>query len=133
MYQQNPYATYQERNTFTASPGELSLMLYDGCIKALRRGALFLNEKDVEKAHNELVRAQNIIVELQTTLDMQYDVAHGLFALYDYMRAAVTEANMRKDAGQLPDVIGLLSEIRDAWQQAVRSNRRHSLLELEAQ
>jgi len=124
MLQQNPYAKYQEQNTMTASPGGLTLMLYDGCIKALRLGALFLNEKKLEDAHNELIRAQSIITELQTTLDMRYEVSQGLFALYDYMNTVIVQANMRKDAANLPDVVELLSEIREAWQQAVRENRR---------
>jgi flagellar protein FliS len=133
MYQTNPYAAYQERNVMTLSPGELTLMLYDGCAKALRRAALFLKEGGQGDAHNELFRAQDILAELQTTLDMQYEVSQGLFALYEYMRTVAADANVNKNADQLPDVIALIVELRDAWQQAIRSNRRTSLVEQEAQ
>ena len=124
MNQVNPYAKYQEQNTLTASPGELTLLLYDGCLKALRRGELFINERRNEDAHNELIRAQAILTELRTTLDMRYEVSVGLAALYDYLCGEAARANMNKDASGLPDIITMLGEIRDAWQQAVRENRR---------
>jgi flagellar protein FliS len=133
MLQNNPYAAYQERNIMTLSPGELTLMLYDGCVKALRRASLFLKEGGREDAHTELLRAQNIIAELQTTLDMQYEVSEGLFALYEYMRSTIADANVTKNADRLPDVIALITELRDAWQQAVRANRRNILVDQEAQ
>ena len=133
MYQPNPYAAYQERNIMTLSPGELTLMLYDGCAKALRRATLFLTEGGMEEAHNELLRAQNILAELQTTLDMQYEISEGLFALYEYMRTTVAEANISKSAASLPDIVALITELRDAWQQAIRVNRRTALVDQEAQ
>jgi flagellar protein FliS len=133
MYKTNPYAAYQERNVMTLSPGELTLMLYDGSIKALRRASLFLSEGGMVDAHNELLRVQNILAELQTTLDMQYEVSQGLYALYEYMREAVTEANVNKNAANLPDIIALLTELRDAWQQAIRTNRRNTMVDQEAQ
>ena len=132
MIQQNPYSKYQELNALTASPGELTLLLYDGCVKALRRGTLFINEQKHEDAHNEMLRAQAILTELQTTLDMQYEVSQGLYAIYDFMHTSVAQANMKKDATALPDIITMLSVIRDAWQQAVRDNRRQVLTEQEA-
>ena len=133
MQQMSPYAKYQEQNTLTASPGELTLMLYDGCIKALRRGALFIGQQKMEDAHNELIRVQNILAELQSTLDMQYEVSEGLFALYDYMRMAAAGVNTTKNADAIPEIIGLLAEIRDAWQEAIRANRRSSMADLTEQ
>ena len=133
MLMHNPYAKYQEQNTMTASPGELVLMLYDGCIKALRRAGLFADEKNFEETNGELIRAQSILAELQTTLDMRYEVSEGLFLLYDYMRSTAAEANVTKDTSALPEVIGLLMELREAWQQAVRENRRTTLMEPEAE
>jgi len=133
MYNKNPYAKYQEQNTLTATPGELTLMLYDGCIKAFRRAGLFIEQHKNEDAHNELIRAQNILTELQGTLDMDYDVSKNLYALYDYMRMAAAGVNVTKNASAIPEVVGLLTEIRDAWQEAVRINRRSILMEQEAQ
>jgi flagellar protein FliS len=133
MIQLNPYAKYQEQNTLTASPGELTLMLFDGCIKFLRRAALFLNEKKMENAHNELIRAQDILAELQSSLDMQYELSQGLFDIYEYIRTSAVEINVSKDAEGIPGLVGLLTELRETWQEAVRINRRGVMLEQEAQ
>ena len=127
MQQVNPYAQYQEQNVMTASPGELTLMLYDGCVKALRRAVLFVRENNIQDAHSEFVRAQAILTELNSTLDPQYEISQSLAALYDFMIAGIASANVRKDVSEMDGIIELLVDLRDTWQKAVALSRRVTL------
>lgn len=120
---QAQYGRYQQQSAMTASPGELTLMLYDGCIKFLRQAKLYMEERNIEKSSNACIRAQDIIAELMATLDMRYEVSEGLYNLYDFILRGVTQANLKKDAALLDTPISMLTEIRDTWQQAIKANR----------
>ncbi|GHU93947.1 flagellar protein FliS [Clostridia bacterium] len=130
MYATNPnagYNRYQQQSAMTASPGELTLMLYDGCIKFLKQSKLFMEEKDPVKASNASIRAQNIISELMATLDMKYDVSKGLYSLYDFILRGIIQSNVHKDPALLELPISMVTELRDTWQQAVRINRQQAV------
>ena len=92
----NPYQQYQEQSVMTASPGELTLMLYNGCIKFINQAKLFIEQKNIEKANNAIIRAQDIIQELMVTLNMDYEISKNLAALYDYMNRRLIDANISK-------------------------------------
>ncbi|MDR1158467.1 MAG: flagellar export chaperone FliS [Oscillospiraceae bacterium] len=125
--QQTKANLYRQQHAMTAGPGELTLMLYDGCLKNIKRMQLHLRDRDVEKANEASLKAQAILSELMRTLDMQYEVSQGLYPLYEYMLRELVTANVKKDIGQTDVVLELLGDLRDTWQQAVRLNRQQMM------
>jgi len=120
------YGRYQQQSALTASPGELTLMLYEGCVKFLRQSQMYMEGKNIEKASNASVRAQSIIAELMATLNMQYEVSDGLYKLYDFINRNVVQSNIAKDPAMLNVPIQMMTELRDTWQKAVRLSRQQS-------
>jgi flagellar biosynthetic protein FliS len=119
----NPYQQYQEQSIMTASPGELTLMLYNGCIKFIKQAKLYIEEKDIEKANNAIIRAQDIIYELMSTLNMDYEISNNMMALYDYMNRRLIDANISKDIKVLDEVLNLTVEFRDTWMEVIKKTR----------
>lgn len=120
MYSQssNAYALYQQNDVLTASQGKLIIMLYDGAIKFLRFSKVAIDENNMENSNKYLCKAQDIISELMVTLNMDYEISKSLYALYDYMKFRLIEANIKKDKGNIDEVLGMLIELRDTWEQA---------------
>jgi len=114
------YNQYKENSVFTSSPEELTLMLYNGLVKFIMKAQTAIDEKDMEKANNCIIRAQDIVVNFQATLDMKYEVSENLDLLYDFMYRHMIEANIKKDKAMLEDVLVLVKELRDTWQQAMK-------------
>ncbi|NJD02993.1 MAG: flagellar export chaperone FliS [Ruminiclostridium sp.] len=114
------YNQYKENSIYTAAPEELTLMLYNGLVKFIMLARTGIDESDLEKANNNIIRAQDIILHFQATLDMRYEVSQNLDMIYDFMYRHLLEANMKKDKAMLDDVLGLVKEIRDTWQQAMK-------------
>ena len=123
----NPYQQYQQNVVNTSTPQELTLMLFNGLVKFLKLSIQGLEEKSIEKANNNIIRAQDIIAEFMNTLDMNYDVSHNLMSLYDYMRRRLEEANMKKDKAIAEEVLGYAEELRDTWGQAMKLAKQQSL------
>jgi len=119
----NPYANYQQQSILTATPGDLTLMLYNGCIKFIKQAEIAIDHKDVPAANTAIVRAQDIILEFMSTLDMEIEISHNLMALYEYIHRRLIEANIRKDKQILAECLELVTELRDTWAEVVRINR----------
>lgn len=117
----NPWKSYRETATLTASPGQIVLMLYDGAIAALERSLPGFSNSDPAEAnmiiHNNLQRAQNIIRELNFSLDMKQggEIARELRRLYDYFERRISESNFKKNSTGVGEVIRHLTVIRNAW------------------
>lgn len=126
MALQDPYQTYRQQSAMTASPGDLTLMLYNGCIKFIRQGILGLEARDFSQANNAILRAQDIIAEFMSTLDMGYELSGNLMELYQFINSLLIEANIKKDGRRLEAALTLVSELRDTWAEVVRLNRRHA-------
>lgn len=122
MITKNPYATYANSKIMTASPAELTLMLYDGAIKFCNIAQVAIEQKNIEKAHNNIVKTQNIIVEFQATLDDKYPVAQDFNNVYEYLLEKLKEANIKKDAQILEEVLEHLRTMRDTWKEVMRLN-----------
>jgi flagellar secretion chaperone FliS len=120
MLMNNAYSKYKENSVFTASPEELTLMLYNGLVKFIMQAQLSVEEKSLEKANRSIIRAQDIIMEFQTTLDMKYEISQNLALLYDYMYRRLLDANIKKDKAILEEVLGFAKELRDTWAQAMK-------------
>lgn len=120
MLNVNPYQQYQQNAIKSASPGELTLSLYNGAVKFIKQAMMAVDEKNIEAANNTIIRTQDIISYLMDTLNPDYEISNNLMALYDYMNRRLTEANIKKDKSILEEVLGLVEELRDAWGQAVK-------------
>ena len=118
----NAYAQYNNSKVLTASPAELTLMLYEGAIKFCNIAEVAIEEKDVEKEHNSIRKVQNIIGYLQSTLDTKYPVAQDFINIYDYLSKRLLEANVKKDQEILEEVNMHLHSVRDNWKEVMRIN-----------
>ena len=116
----NPYAQYNKNKVMTASPQELTLMLYDGAIKFNNIAMAAIEEKDIQKAHTNIMKVQRIIEEFQMTLDFKYEVANDFNNVYNYLMDRLREANMTKDKEILEEVSTHLHTMRDTWKEAMK-------------
>lgn len=121
----NPYAQYQNSRILTASPAELTLMLYDGAIKFGNMAVMGMKQKDIEKAHVNLKKVQRIVAEFRATLDMKYPVAQDFDRIYIYLEQRMTEANITKDPEIMEEVVTHLRSMRDTWKEVMRLNKAH--------
>ncbi len=114
------YAAYANNKVMTASPAELTLMLYDGAIKFCNIAIRAIEEGDMEKAHNNIVKVENIIDEFRATLNMKYKVAEDFENVYAYLRERLTTANIKKDKEILEEVLKHLRTMRDTWKEVMK-------------
>ncbi|KUP35358.1 flagellar export chaperone FliS [Bacillus halotolerans] len=121
---QNPYAAYQQNSVNTATPGELTLMLYNGCLKFIKLASQAIENNDMERKNENLIKAQNIIQELNGTLNRNIELSGSMGAMYDYMYRRLVEANIKSDTSMLAEVEGYVTDFRDAWKQAMQSERK---------
>ncbi|WP_207640701.1 flagellar export chaperone FliS [Alkaliphilus transvaalensis] len=120
MAMQNPYSQYKENSIKTASPQELTLMLYNGALKFINQGKLFIEQKNFASANEALKRAQDVITELNITLDMNYEISQNLRGLYTYLLDQVIEANITKNIAPLDEAASMVTELRDTWKEAMK-------------
>ena len=126
---------YKKTAVNTASKEQILLMLYDGAIKFLHKAKLALETKDIEQIHINLTKAERIITEFQSTLDMENGgrFAEELYALYEYLNNRLFLANIKKRTDYVDEVLKHLTELRDTWREAIMKFKAegHSLAELE--
>ncbi len=120
MIKSNGYAAYANNKIATASPAELTLMLYDGAIKFCNIAIMALEENDLEKAHNNIIKVENIISEFQITLNHKYPVAKDFDAVYKYLKERLVVANVKKDKEVLEEVLEHLRTLRDTWKEVMK-------------
>jgi len=115
---------YKQNSVTTASPGELTLMLYNGCLKFLNKAKQAIQEKNVQEKNTNLQKAQAIIAELMSTLNMDLEISKQMLPLYEYMNHRLVEANIQNDVAIIEEVEGLVTEFRDTWKEVIRINRQ---------
>lgn len=120
----NPYAQYNNSKILTASPAELTLMLYEGAIKFCNIAIMAIEQKDMMKAHTNIVKVENIIVEFRETLDHKYPVADDFDRVYIYIYDKLVEANIHKDAAALEEVLKHLRAMRDTWKEVMKAAKK---------
>ena len=120
MAMPNAYAQYNNSKVLSASPGELTLMLYDGMIRFCNLAEVAVEKNDVSKAHYNIMKMQRIIDYLRQTLDMNYPVAEDFERMYIYLSQRMVEANMKKDLEILQEINVHLHAIRDNWKEVMR-------------
>jgi len=124
MIAYNAYNQYKENSIFTASPEELTLMLYNGLVKFIMRGIDSIEKKNIQEAHTNIIKAQNIVSEFMNTLDMNYEISGSLSSIYDYMLSRLIDANVAKDKDILEEVLGFAKVLRDTWEQAMKISKK---------
>jgi flagellar protein FliS len=119
----NPYQQYRTTSVQTASPVKLLLMVYDGLIVSIKKGKQEIEADKPAQAHISIVKAQDILTELMSNLNMDYPISQNLFQLYDYMKQRLVESNIKKNADMLEEVLTFAQELRDTWVQAAQKAR----------
>jgi flagellar protein FliS len=120
-----PYQNYIRQEVEGATKGKLVLLLYDGAIKFMRIAVLAIEEGKIPDAHNNIMKAQNIIYELMSSLNMDAgEISQNLLKLYDFMIWTLIEANRTKDKTKIESVASIMSELREAWKGVVEQEEK---------
>lgn len=124
MPPRNPYAEYTNNKIMTASPAEITLMLYEGAIKFCNIAIIAIEHKEIEKAHIHITKTQRIIEEFRNTLDHKYPVWEDFDRVYVYLLRRLAEANIKKDKEILEEVNEHLRSMRDTWKEVMKRCRQ---------
>ncbi|WP_153720647.1 flagellar export chaperone FliS [Sporosarcina cascadiensis] len=123
MASNNPYAAYQNNSVTTSTPGELTLMLYNGCLKFIQQGKMALEEGKLEEKNTAIQKAQAIVTELMLTLDTSYPVSKNMLVLYEFVNSRLIDGNIQNDPALFDEASGIIKEFRDTWKQVIQVNR----------
>ncbi len=124
MSMNQAYQTYQNNSVNTATPAELTLMLYNGGIKFIKQAKKDLQEKNMEQKNINIQKAQKIVQEFMITIDQKYEVSQNLMVMYDYMYRRLMEANTNNDLAILEEIEGYFVELRDTWKEVIKINKQ---------
>ncbi|GGE81754.1 flagellar export chaperone FliS [Priestia taiwanensis] len=124
MGMRNPYEAYQQNTVTTKSPGELTLMLYEGCLKFLGRAKVAMDQKNIQVKNENIQKSQAIIHELMVTLNKEVELSKDLLSLYEYMNRQLIQANIKNDVALIEEVEGFVREFRDTWKQVIHIYRQ---------
>ena len=119
----NAYAKYNNSKILTASPAELTLMLYDGAIKFCNIAIMGIEQNDISKAHTNIRKVERIVEEFRSTLDRRFAVAEDFDRVYVYLLQRLLEANIKKDKEILEEVNTHLRSMRDNWKEVMRLSK----------
>jgi flagellar secretion chaperone FliS len=121
----NPYQQYKQNSINTATPGELTLMLYNGAIKFCNMAKIHMEEKNIEKTNEAIQRTQAIVQELNITLNMKYEISKEFRALYTFILEKLLDANIQKKASIIDiEVLPVLEGMRDNWKLAMEESKK---------
>lgn len=125
MQSSNAYNVYKNNSVNFASKEQLLLMLVDGAVKFSKIARQAIIDKDIIKAHENIVKTENIYYELMATLDVNSagEWAKQLLSIYDFIVRRLTDANIKKDVKIMDEVIPLIEDIRDTWHEAHRLSK----------
>lgn len=122
MYTANAYNAYKTNSVNYASKDQLLIMLVEGAVKFAKIGRQAIQDKNVKKAHENIIKTQNIFYELMATLDVNKggEWAKALMNVYDFIARRLTDANIKKDLAIMDEVIPLIEDVKDTWEQAYK-------------
>ena len=115
MANANAYEKYKQQGVMTASPVDLVIILYDGCIKQIKLARLAFENKNYEGVNTRFQRAQDIIMELIMSLDLHFPISGELMKLYEFMLNQLVDINMSKDIKRVQPILEMLESLREAW------------------
>ncbi len=124
----NPYQKYQENKIEGSSQGEMIILLYEGSIRFMNEALAYIEAKNVQEAHNKIIKTQRIINELMVTLDFEAggEIATNLYNLYDFVMNELIKANLKKEPEGLNNAIEIMQELLEAWHVVIRENQAQS-------
>jgi flagellar protein FliS len=122
MYSANAYNTYKTNSINYASKDQLLLMLVEGAVKFAKIGRQAILDKNIKKAHENIVKTQNIYYELIIAIDINNggEWSQALFKVYDFIVRKLIAANAKKDVTIMDEVIPLIENVKDTWEQAYK-------------
>lgn len=125
MQSNNAYNTYKNNSVNYASKDQLLLMLLEGAVKFAKTSRQGILNKDMQKAHENSIKAQNIFFELMISLDIQKggDWAESLYKVYDFIISRLRDANMKKNVEIMNEIIPVIEDVRDTWNEAYRLSK----------
>ena len=125
MYGNNAYNAYKNNSVNFASKEQLLLMLLDGAVRFAKTGRQAIEEKNVMKAHENIIKTEDIFIELMATLDVEQGGAwaKNLMSVYEFINHKLIQANLKKDSAILDEVIPLIEEVRDTWNEAYKLSK----------
>lgn len=125
MYANNAYNAYKTNSVNYASKEQLLLMIVDGAVKFSKIAKQGMEEKDIKKAHENIIKTQNIFYELMATLDVEKggEWAENLMRVYDFIVQRLLQANLKKDAKIMDEIIPVIEDIRDTWHEAYKVSK----------
>ncbi|WP_306421761.1 flagellar export chaperone FliS [Cohnella xylanilytica] len=120
----NPYQIYRQSSVQTASPAQLVIMLYDGAVRFVKQSIEHMENRDIEGTHTCLIKAQSIVHELVASLNFDYPISKNLAQVYEYLLHLLITANVRKKKEPAEEALIHLTELREAWVQASKTNAK---------
>jgi len=114
---------YKNQQIMTASPAQLTLMLYNGALRFLNESILAMEQGNIPKSHNANMRVQDIVHEFVVTLDMNYEISKGFAQLYEYTQHCLIQGNIKQDVEKLNEAKNVLQELREAWVGAMKQTQ----------
>lgn len=128
MVSNRGYGAYANNKVTTATPADLVLMLYEGAIKFCNLAIMAIENKEIVKAHDNIMKVERIIQEFQITLDYKYETAKDFNEVYTYLMQRLVEANIKKDTEILEEVLGHLRTMRDTWKEVMQKTKNGTVL-----
>ncbi len=129
MFSANVYDQYRRTKVETLTPGKLLLMLYDGALNNISQAREAIAARDIARAHQHIIKTQDIIMELMATLNMDYAISANLYRLYDYLHQRLVDSNINKDPAVLDEVEAMLNDLRQTWDEAIKSLGRNRVFQ----
>ncbi|MEK3935440.1 flagellar export chaperone FliS [Sporosarcina sp. FSL W7-1349] len=120
----NPYAAYQNNSVNTSTPGELTLMLYNGCLKFIAQAKKALEDGNIEEKNKSVQKAQAIVTELMLTLDTSMPISENMMVLYEFVNNRLLDGNIKNDSQLFDEAADIITEFRDTWKQVIQINRQ---------
>lgn len=122
-----PHQAYKQNSINTALPEELTLLLYNGCLKFIKLAKRAMDDNNISERNVNLIKAQKIIQELMITLNMDIELSQNLMRMYDYLYNRLIEANTKNDVEIINEVEGYIAEFRDTWKSAIQQVKKQQL------
>lgn len=122
----NAVNKYKQNTIKTATPEELTLMLYEGAIKFMNIAIVSIEKEDITKKHESLLRAQSIITELRATLNPDIEISKELDNLYDFILTKLVEGNISNDTAAIEDALNIAYDLRDTWKEVMQQVKQNA-------